>query len=331
MSTEHRRVLTIAAWSAAHDKTAATELMLAGRRFAKASGATACAVILGSGLVELADRLAHCADEIYLVDNPLLSAFQADLYAAALTTLCRKLGPSLVLLPHDYEGMELAPKIAYRISGELVTECQSLEADESGRLLCAKRVYGGNALAVFVMEGMPRIVTMRSPEERSLEPAASAGEIVPFDCGLGASDARTRTVSLIIESDAGLDAAEVIVAGGRGIGTADGVKHLETLAEALRKRFAKVEIGASRPLVDAGLFSRSRQIGQTGERVSPEVYFAVAISGSSQHLSGMIGSRRIVAVNKNADAPIFDVADYGVVGAFEDVLPALAAQLGEML
>jgi len=120
------------------------------------------------------------------------------------------------------------------------------------------------------------------------------------------------------------------VAGGRGAGTPEGIALLEELARTLRRRFARVEIGASRPLVDAGLFPRARQIGQTGETVSPEVYVAVAISGSTQHVGGMAGSKTVVAINKNSDAPIFEVVDYGAVGTLESILPAFIRQLEDL-
>jgi electron transfer flavoprotein alpha subunit len=328
--TDDRRVLAVAGWGRDQDRSVATDVISAGRRIAEECGATMCAVIMGSGLAEPAHQIAPYVDETYVIDNPLLSPFQADLHAAALTALCRSLSPAFILLPHDYEAMEVAPKIAYRLGAELVTECQTVELDASGSLLCTKQVYGGNALAGFVVEGAPAIATFRLLEHQVSEPKDPSGKVVTFDCDLDGFAALTTLISTVPESSAGLDAADAIVAGGRGVGTADGLRYLEVLSGALRRHFAKVELGASRPLVDAGLFPRTRQIGQTGERVSPEIYFAVAISGSSQHVSGMIGSRKIVAINKNRDAPIFDIADYGIVGRLDDILPALSAQLEEL-
>lgn len=151
------------------------------------------------------------------------------------------------------------------------------------------------------------------------------------DCPLDPSNARTESVGIIPEQTAGLDTAEVVVAGGRGASSQEAIDCLQGLVAAFGKHFAKVEIGVSRPLVDAGLFPRSRQVGQTGERVSPRLYVAVAISGATQHVSGILGSKKIIAINRNKDAPIFDVADYGVVGPLEDVVPALAGTLEELM
>jgi electron transfer flavoprotein alpha subunit len=301
---------------------AATDLSLHG-------GETVCACILGHGMGQLADEIAYYANEVYVIDDPLLSGFQADLYASALEALCRELAPRTVLMGHTYENREMAPKLACKMENDLVTDCVKIERDkDTGSLLCTKPIYGGNAFAVFETHTEPQMVTVRPKATEALEKGSTKGEIIAFRCELAPSLAFTESLGLIPGEDAvSLTQAEAIVAGGRGAKTAEGIQQLRGLVGALRKYFSKVELGASRALVDEGLLPHSRQIGQTGEKVSPQVYIAVAISGAAQHMGGIGGSKKIVAINKDPEAAIFDASDYGVVGRFEDIVPALIKKL----
>ena len=331
MTREHRRILTLIEWDEGRGRPACLELTALARRLAQECGAIPCALLLGSGLAEASEEIARYAEEVYVIENALLGDFQADLYAAALTVVGRSLAPGAILMPHTYNAMEIAPKVACRLGSELVTGCISVEKGEQGKLLCSKQVYGGHAVAVFQTKGgVPAIITLEPRNSGCARPIESPGRVIPFACELDGSLALTQSISMIPEGSAGLDLADVVVAGGRGAGTPEGITLLEELAQTLRRRFARVEIGASRALVDAGLFPRACQIGQTGETVRPEVYVAVAISGSTQHVGGMAGSKTVVAINKNSDAPIFEVSDYGAVGTLESILPAFIRQLEDL-
>jgi electron transfer flavoprotein alpha subunit len=304
---------------------AATDLSLQG-------GESVCACTLGSGVSPLADEISYYVPTVFVIDDPLLCGFQADLYASALEALCRALAPRTVLMGHTYENREVAPKLACKMENDLITDCVRIARDKkTGSLLCTKPIYGGNAFAVFQMDAEPQMVTVRPKATEALEKGGTQGEIIPFRCELVPSLALTESLALVPGKDAvSLTMAEAIVAGGRGVKTAEGIQQLQRLVGALKKYFSKVELGASRPLVDEGLLPHSRQIGQTGEKVSPQLYIAVAISGAAQHMGGIGGSKKIIAINKDPEASIFEASDYGVVGQYEDVVPALIRKL-EML
>jgi electron transfer flavoprotein alpha subunit len=331
MSTDSNGIFIVVEQEAGRPTSLTLELLAIGRRLADSGGELLCACVLGHGITEVADDIACYADEVYALDDPLLAGFQVDLYASALENLCRILKPGVLLLGHTYENFEVAPKIACRMGSELITDCVGLERDgAAGSLLCAKEVYGGNALAVFKLDTRPWIVTLRQKVYEAITRSESTGKVIPFDLKLDPATALTETVSTVAEAGVNLGSAEVIVSGGRGVKTPEGIHELERLVDVLKRRFDRVELGASRPLVNEGLVPRSRQIGQTGERVSPELYIAVAISGATQHVSGIIGSKKIIAINKDGDASIFRAADYGVVGSFEDVIPAFIEQMEKL-
>ena len=300
------------------------ELISAARGLSHMGDGLICACVMGYGINDIAEDLVHYADEIYLLDDALLSDFQSDLYASCLEKLCSAILPETIILGQTYDTIELAPKLACKLGTQLITDCVHIEREiEGGPLLCTKPVYGGNAVAVLEMNITPNMVTMRSKVTEAAEKSEKEGKLIPFDSAPNPSAALSELIEFIPGQSVSLDKADIIVAGGRGIKTTEGLQELENLVEVLRKIFGKVELGASRPLVDAGLVPHSRQIGQTGEKVTPQLYFAIAISGASQHLSGIVGSKKIVAINRDAEAPIFDVVDYGVVGSYEDIVPAL--------
>ena len=304
------------------------ELLSAGKKLADSSGAILCACILGHEINALADQIAHYVNEVYVIDHALLNDFQADIYAFALETTCQVIKPVTLLMGHSHDNLELAPKIASRLGSDLITDCIGLENDaDSNVLLCTKPIYGGNAVAVFELEDTPRVVTLRPKVYEAMTPAESQGLVIPLNCDLAPSIVCSRSMEIIPGQSVSLDKAEAIVSGGRGVKTQEDISQLEKLIDALRKYFDKIELGASRPVVDAGLLSRSHQVGQTGEKVSPQLYIAVAISGATQHITGIVGSKKILAINKDGEAPIFDFADYGVVGPFETVIPAFIEQL----
>lgn len=307
------------------------ELLREGQKIADKTGATLCIAVLGNKIVDISKEMTCFSNEVYALDHPLLKDFQVDFYEHALKMLCENLKPDTVLMAHTMDNVDLAPRLACKIKAQLITDAVRLDIDlKQGGLYCDKPVFGDNAVATFVIEKSPRIVTLRSKVTEALEKGQKKGIVIPFDLTIKSSLAGTESVESVPGEAVSLDKADAIVAGGRGIKQVEGLKQLEELAGVLKKYFSKVELGASRPLVDAGWLPSSRQIGLTGEKVSPELYIAVGISGASQHISGVIGSKNIVAINKDEGASIFELSDYGVVGDCEAVIPALIQKLREM-
>jgi electron transfer flavoprotein alpha subunit len=265
------------------------------------------------------------------MDSPSIATFRCDRYADLLEKLCRHVSPEIILLGHTINNLDLAPRLAWRLAARLITDCISVSFDgKTGALLCTKPVYGDRANAVFISDGKPKMATLRS---KSIEPAREGrkkGRIFNLKIPPDRTFERLEWVRTVPGENVTLDKADAIVAGGRGVKGTEGLKVLEGLIDALKNHFDRVELGASRPLVDAGLLPKSRQLGQTGEKAAPQLYVSVAISGSSQHVSGISGSKKIIAINKDVEAPIFEIADYGVVGPYESIVPALVGKLKEL-
>jgi electron transfer flavoprotein alpha subunit len=309
----------------------AAELLGAGSRLAKDLGEKLCAVITGSNIGGLAQEAIACgADKVYVVDDPLLKDYLTDAYLSVMDKVIRQAMPQIVLMGQTSVGRDLAPRLAFRLHTAASLDCVALAIDPtSKRLLQTKPVYGGNAQAVFVCESNPQIATVRSKAMAPLEKdAARQGEVISVAAGIDPSTIRAKLLERKIEEAAGikLEDAHVIVAGGRGIGTTEGFQQLDELAKLL-----KGTVGASRPPCDNGWVSDGLQIGLTGKIVSPDLYIAVAISGSSQHLSGCSGAKTIVAINKDPEANIFRVAQYGVVGDWKKVLPSFIAKVKQLV
>ncbi|OPY68059.1 MAG: Acryloyl-CoA reductase electron transfer subunit beta [Syntrophorhabdus sp. PtaU1.Bin050] len=308
------------------------ELLRAGRELTHKSGEVLSACIMGEDLHDSAGELAHYADEVIMMESPLLVNFEANVWASALTSLCKATQPTTMIMAHSYDNMELAPKLAFRTESELVPDCVHLERDgeEEKNLLCTKPIYGGNAVVVVKVETRPQMVTLRAKVWHAIKRDTNKGEILSYDCSSDLLPPLTESVDLVPGESVNLDKADVVVAAGRGVKSAEAVLELEGLLSALRKHFDNVELGASRPVVDAGILPRSRQVGQTGEKIGSQLYFAVAISGAAQHVSGIVACKKVIAINKDPDAAIFDAADYGIVAPYEDVLPGLINKLEEL-
>ncbi|MFB3817252.1 MAG: electron transfer flavoprotein subunit alpha/FixB family protein [Candidatus Methylomirabilales bacterium] len=274
----------------------------------------------GSALV------AHGADQVLQLVHPLLESYQADVYLAALRQAIAQARPEIVLLADDSRGRELAPRLAYRLDGGLVTEAVGL-ATEGGRVRVRRQLYGGRCVAELEAARRPLVVTLklRSTEPAAPEPGRS-GETVTLSLSLEPGLARTRVRERVAEEVRGvkLENARVVVSGGRGLKGPEPFAQLRELADLLRGA-----LGASRAATDAGWVPVTYQVGQTGKSVSPDLYIAVGISGAIQHLAGMSSARTIVAINTDPDAPIFKVAHLGVVGDYKAVLPRLIAKCRE--
>ncbi len=302
-----------------------------GRKLADELGQELAAVLVGSNIGNLAQQaIAHGADRAYVVDDTLLKDYQADAYVNVMEKVIGQIAPQVLIMGQNDCGRDLAPRLAFRLGVAVTMDCVDLAIDPaSKRLLQTKPVYGGNAQAVFTSETNPQMVTIRTKAMTALEPDASRkGEITSIAADLQASDIRTRILDKVVEEVAGIkiEDAEVVVAGGRGIGSGEGFQQLEELAKML-----KGAVGASRPPCDNNWVPDTIQVGLTGKIIAPELYFAIAISGSSQHMSGCSGSKTIVAINKDAEANIFRQARFGVVGDWKKVLPAFNEKVKELL
>ena len=302
-----------------------------GRKLADSLGQELSAIILGSGISSLAQQaIAAGADKVYIVDDPQLKDYQPDAYFSVLEKVAKQIKPQIVIMGQTDTGRELAPRLAYRLGTAATLDCVDLAIDpDTKRLLQTKPVYGGNARAIFITETDPQVVTIRTKAMTALAPDTSRkGEVINVPIELDASLIKTRILERVAEEVAGvkIEDAQIVVAGGRGIGSVEGFNQLDELAKLL-----KGAVGASRPPCDNNWIADTAQVGLTGKIIAPEVYIAVAISGSSQHMSGCSGAKTIIAINKDKEANIFNYARYGVVGDWKKVLPAFTGKLKELL
>jgi len=299
-----------------------------GRKLADALGQELAAIIIGDKILAQQIIVAG-ADKVYIIDDAQLKDYQPDAYITALEKAIIQIKPQIVILGQTDRGRELAPRLAARLSTVAIMDCVELAIGPgTKRLLQTKPVYGGNAQAVMVTETDPQIVTIRTKAFTALaSDTARKGEVINISPGLDASTIKAKIINRVVEEVAGikLEDAAVVVAGGRGIGSVDGFKQLDELAKLL-----KGAVGASRPACDNNWISDTAQVGLTGKIIAPEVYVAVAISGSSQHMSGCSGAKTIVAINKDKEANIFRHARYGVVGDWKKVLPAFIQKIKEL-
>ncbi|MFC1949730.1 electron transfer flavoprotein subunit alpha/FixB family protein [Chloroflexota bacterium] len=307
------------------------ELLGCGRKLADDLGQELNVVLLGSSVSGLAqEAISFGADRVYVVEDPLLENYQTDSYVAVMEKVAKEVKPQIILMGQTSIGRDMAPRLAFRLETAATLDCVALEIDSgSKRLLQTKPVYGGNAQAVFSYETDPQIVTVRAKVMEPLGADSSRkGEVVNIAAGLDASAIRTKILEQVKEEVEGikLEDATVIITGGRGVGGEEGFKQLEELAKLLNGA-----VGASRPACDAGWAPESAQIGLTGKIVTPDLYLAVGVSGSSQHLAGCSSAKAIVAINKDPEANIFREAQYGVVGDYKKILPAFIDKVKELI
>jgi len=307
------------------------ELLGIGRSLADALQEELSAVLPGEAVTDIAGEAIACgADRVYTVGNPLLKDYDNGLYLQAMESVVKQLKPRFVLLGQTATGRDLAPSLAFRLGAAATTDCIGLAVDPTSKqLLATKPVFGGNVLATFTSDHCPQIATVRAKAFSPLEPDSSRqGEVTAVDIKIEPAMAKSRLLERVSQPAEGvrLEDAAVVVAGGRGMGSAAGFKQLEELAGLLNGT-----IGATRPPCDNGWALASAQIGLTGKIVAPELYLAVGISGSSQHTSGCAGSRNIVAINKDPEASIFKIARFGIAGDWKRVLPAFTARVRELI
>lgn len=300
------------------------ELLNPGRRLAEIQGGKVVAVVIGhdcNSAVE--DAVVYGADKVYVMDAPVYGHYTTEAYTAAFVQLVEKDCPTTILLGASNIGRDLGPRLAGRLRTGLTADCTALDIDEaSGNVAWTRPAFGGNLMATILCPNhRPQIGTCRPGVFKKLEPdTGRSAEVVKDDYIFPAEDIKVKLLEVIKEEGekVDLEGAEIIVSGGRGVGGPEGFEPVRALAHALGG-----VTGSSRAAVDAGWIPHSHQVGQTGKTVGPKLYVACGISGAIQHLAGMSGSDTIVAINKDAEAPIFGVADFGVVGNLFEVLPVL--------
>jgi electron transfer flavoprotein alpha subunit len=296
------------------------------KRLAGPLSATVESVLIGAGVRPLADELAaHGAGRVHVFEQPELASYATEPYARAVAQVVTAVKPAAVLVPFTAMGRDLAPRVAAKVGAGLVSDCVAL-AVKDGRLEARRPMYAGRAFATVLWEGEPQMATLR-PNVFAVgdRDGARKAEVVAATVDTAAR-ARVKEVHATAAGKVELTEAQIIVSGGRGLKGPENFHLVESLAGALG-----AAVGASRAVVDAGWVDHQYQVGQTGKTVSPTLYVAVGISGAIQHLAGMSSSRFIVAINKDADAPIFKVANYGVVGDLFELLPKLTEAAREFV
>jgi len=307
-------------------KKVAFELLSEGRKIADQLGEELAAVVVGKDVAGLADSLgAHGADKVYVVEGDALENYTTDGYTKAVADLVQQNEPSALLLGCTVTGRDLAASVAQRLETGLMTDCTAMELAD-GQLVFTRPIYAGKAFVkASCPDARPVMATIR-PNTFAVAPAAKTPEVVKVAADAGNIRQAIKDIIRQISTRPELTEADIIVSGGRGMKGPENFPVLEALADVIG-----AAVGASRAAVDAGWISHSFQVGQTGKTVSPVLYIACGISGAIQHLAGMSSAKCIVAINKDEEANIFKVADYGIVGDLFEVVPILAEELKKVL
>ena len=319
----------------------ALELVGKGKDLAKDLGTEVTAVLIGSDVMSLTKELAeYGADRIIVVDDPELKEYRTEPYAHALAEVIKKYKPEIMLVGATAIGRDLGPRVSARIHTGLTADCTQLEIGDfpinpipgreqlHNQLLMTRPAFGGNTIATIACPNFrPQMATVRPGVMQKAERVEGAQAVIEeFNPGFVPNNKYVEILDIVkaVSDVEDIMDAKILVSGGRGVGSAENFKLLDDLAEALGGT-----VSCSRAVVDAGWKSKDLQVGQTGKTVRPHVYFAIGISGAIQHLAGMEESDIIIAINKDETAPIFDVADYGIVGDLNKILPALTEKIKE--
>ena len=303
------------------------EALAAGQRLAEDLGAQVVAIVLGWDISGLAAELAAMdVQEVLSVDSPLLAEYTADGYTQALREVIQQRKPRLVVFSHTYQARDFAPKLAASLGRGLVSDCLGYRK-EDGRLVFVRQVFQGKFCADVELTGeTPWFVSFQAAafREDSVRRGNVAAKVTPTSVSLPAESIRTKPAAPFREAKQAVDLtqAEIIIAAGRGIKAPENLEMVKKLADAMG-----AEVGASRPICDNGWLPMDRQIGSSGQTVAPKLYVGVGVSGAIQHLVGMKGARTIVAINKDKEAPIFEVATYGIVGDLFEIVPPLIEEI----
>jgi len=300
------------------------EALAAAQKTAEALNVTVEAVVLGAGVTELAEEVAdYGLAKVFAIDHELLRNYTAEGYTLALEQLVQAQKPKAVVFPHTYQVRDYAPKLSTRLGKALVSDVVDVKANASD-LVFVRQFFQGKLTADVRADGEPELASIQAGAFQAAERGGDKARIEKFPVQLEASQIRSKPEQPFREAQRSVDltAAEVIVSVGRGIKEKENMPVVEELAEVLG-----AELAASRPICDNGWLPMERQVGSSGQTVAPKMYLAVGISGAIQHLVGMKGSRTVVAINKDEHAPIFETADYAVVGDLFEIVPALVEEI----
>lgn len=311
--------------------TITREMLGCGRKLADDLAEELSVVIIGSGITEpIREAISYGADKVYKIDNKLFKDYLTETFANAIEMIAKQVMPRILIMGQTSIGRDLAPRLAFRLGTSATTDCIELTIDAtSEQLLQTKPVYGANVMATFTSKFCPQIATIRANVYSALYvDNTRKGMVISVDSKLDLTPIKTKIVKreFRIKEGVKLEDAEIVVAGGRGIGSAEGFKQLEELA-----LLFKGAVGATRPPCDNRWVHESAQVGLTGKIISPELYFAIALSGSSQHISGCSGAKNIIAINKDAEANIFKVSRYGIIDDWKKILPTFTEKVRELL
>ncbi len=315
----------------------AFELLGKGKDLAKDLNTEVTAVLIGSGIKGLADQLAeYGADKVIVVDDPELETYRTEPYAHALASVINQYKPEIVLVGATAIGRDLGPTVSARVKTGLTADCTVLEIGDfpiapgpnqkHNQLLMTRPAFGGNTIATIACpDNRPQMATVRPGVMQKIEPIKGAkANVEEYNPGFTPNNRYVEILKVIKEAKTteNIMEANILVSGGRGVGSAENFQMLKELADVLGGT-----VSCSRAVVENGWLPVDLQVGQTGKTVRPNVYFAIGISGAIQHVAGMEESDIIIAINKDEDAPIFDVADYGIVGDLSKIVPALTTAL----
>jgi electron transfer flavoprotein alpha subunit len=308
------------------------ELLGAGKRLAGELNESLSCILISDKVGDAAKAaIVAGADKVYVTEDAQLKDYCNDTYIQVVEKAVKDLAPKVVIMGQTSVGRDLAPRLAFRLGVSATMDCLEVASDPATKLInCTRPVYGGNAKAIFTSESVPQIATIRVKASSPNAPdAGKAGEVVAFAVAIDAAKVKAKVLQTVVEEVTGvkIEDAQAVVAGGRGLGGPEPFgKELAELAKVL-----KGAVGASRPPCDNKWVPDSIQVGLTGKIIAPELYIAIGISGSSQHMSGCSGAKTIVAINKDPEANIFKEARFGVVGDWKVVLPAFTAKVKELV
>ncbi|MGA5688015.1 electron transfer flavoprotein subunit alpha/FixB family protein [Cytobacillus pseudoceanisediminis] len=306
------------------------ELLGAGRKLADKLDVPLSGVLLGYEIKSLCQEvIAYGADQVYVIDHEVMKDYRTESYMKAVINLAEKYKPEIFLYGATSNGKDLASAVATDLSTGLTADTTMLDVEVDKRLLEASRpAFGGNIMAtILCKKHRPQMATVRPKVMKALEPDPDRqGEVIEEAITLSEDDIRTKVIKIVkdVTKKVNLADAHVVVAGGKGMGDFQNFQLIHDLADAIG-----ATVGGTRDVVEAGWLPHEQQVGQTGETITPKVYFAIGISGAIQHVVGMKNSEFIIAINKDPDAPIFDVATYGIVGDALEIVPKLIKELKE--
>lgn len=321
----------------------AFELLGKAKELAKDLNTDVTAILLGSGIKGLADQLAeYGADKVIVVDDPELKEYRTEPYAHAVSSVINEYKPEIVLVGATAIGRDLGPRVSARVATGLTADCTVLEIGDfplnpipgqeqkHNQLLMTRPAFGGNTIATIACpDNRPQMATVRPGVMQKIDPVQGAkAEVIEYNPGFTPNNKYVEIMEVVKEISNTVDImdAKILVSGGRGVGSKENFQILQDLADAIGGT-----VSCSRAVVDNGWMPKELQVGQTGKTVRPNVYFAIGISGAIQHAAGMEESDIIVAINKDETAPIFDIADYGVVGDLNKIVPKLTEELKKVL